>query len=191
MSNKYYVRQNGFKDCGPSCLLSILKYYGCEASHEEVTHILKTDKDGTNALNIINGCRLFGFDGYGMHISVEDIINKKNAFPIIAHVLKDNMYHFIVIYNIKNYKLLIMDPSSKIKKLSVDEFKKIYLNTSLFIYPVKNVKAEISKENIFHYLIAFIKCEKSKIIKLIIYSLTVVILGIISNYYSMVLILFK
>ena len=62
--NKYYVRQNGFKDCGPSCLLSIMKYYGCEASHEEVTYILKTDFDGTNAYNIINGARLFGFDGY-------------------------------------------------------------------------------------------------------------------------------
>ena len=67
LNKKIIVKQNGFKDCGASCLLSIMKYYGCEASHEEVTFTLKTGVDGTNAYNIINGSRLYGFDGYGIH----------------------------------------------------------------------------------------------------------------------------
>ena len=53
MDKKLIVKQNGLKDCGPSCLLSIMKYYGVEASHEEVSFILKTNINGTNALNII------------------------------------------------------------------------------------------------------------------------------------------
>ena len=65
MSNNYIVRQNGYKDCGPACLLSIMKYYGYETSLDEISYILKTTKDGTNAYNIINGSRSFGFDGYG------------------------------------------------------------------------------------------------------------------------------
>ena len=43
MDKKLIVKQNGLKDCGPSCLLSIMKYYGVEASHEEVSFILKTN----------------------------------------------------------------------------------------------------------------------------------------------------
>ena len=39
LNKKLIVKQNGFKDCGPSCLLSIMKYYGVEASHEEVSFI--------------------------------------------------------------------------------------------------------------------------------------------------------
>ena len=106
--NKYYVRQNGYKDCGPSCLLSIMKYYGCEASHEEVSYILKTNQEGTNAYNIINGSRSFGFDGYGSHITYEDIINKKISFPIICHVKMGSLYHFIVVYGVLKNKLIII-----------------------------------------------------------------------------------
>ena len=135
--NKYYVRQNGFKDCGPSCLLSIMKYYGCEASHEEVSYILKTDQNGTNAYNIINGSRSFGFDGYGIHLSYDEIIENKISFPIICHVKKDNMFHFIVVYKVKKNKLYIMDPSSNKEIINSDEFKNIYLNTSIFVYPVQ------------------------------------------------------
>jgi len=189
MSSNFFVRQNGFKDCGPSCLLSIMKYYGCEASHEEVTYLLKTDLDGTNAYNIINGARLFGFDGYGSHVSVDEIINKKIAFPIICHVLKNNCYHFIVVYNIKNNKLTIMDPSlTNFKKISREEFEKIYLKTSIVIYPIKNVKSSISNENIFTYLVDFIKLEKHKIIKMLIFSLISILFGIFINYYSMIII---
>ena len=56
---QYIVRQNGYKDCGPSCLLSVMKYYGLEASHEEVTMNLKTTREGTRAFNIINGSRVY------------------------------------------------------------------------------------------------------------------------------------
>ena len=188
MRNKYYVRQNGYKDCGPSCLLSIMKYYGCEASHEEVCLVLKTNEMGTTAYDIINGSRTFGFDGYGIHISSNDIFNNKMSFPIICHVKKDNMFHFIVIYGINKNKLYMMDPSSNKKTINIKDFENIYLRTSIYIYPVKNVKNEISKENIIYYFLSFIKLEKSKFIKLVIYSLVVILLGILSNYYSMLII---
>ena len=75
MNKKIIVRQNSFKDCGPSCLLSIMKYYNVEVSHEELTLKLKMDREGTNAYNIINVSKLYGFDGYGIHYTVDDIIN--------------------------------------------------------------------------------------------------------------------
>ena len=188
MTNKYYVAQNGYKDCGPSCLLSIMKYYGCEASHEEVAYNLKTDREGTNAFNIINGSKLYGFDGYGIHLKSDDIINKKISFPIICHVLKDNMYHFIVVYKVDKDKLFIMDPSSKVDKITIDEFNKIYLETAIFIYPIKYVGNDLSNENVYQYLKPFILEERSKILKLIILSLIVLFIGIFLNYYSMIII---
>lgn len=188
MTNKYFVAQNGFKDCGPSCLLSIMKYYGCEASHEEVTYNLKTDRDGTNAFNIINGSKLYGFDGYGIHLSCDDIVTKKISFPIICHVLKDNMYHFIVVYKVDKNILFIMDPSSKIDKITINEFNKIYLGTSIFIYPVKYVGNNLSKENIYNCLKPFILEERSRILKLIVLSLIVLFIGIGLNYFSMIII---
>ena len=89
MDKKLIVKQNGLKDCGPSCLLSIMKYYGVEASHEEVSFILKTNINGNNALNIINGSKTFGFDGFGNILLENDMY-----FPTLrggwSYTINDN-----------------------------------------------------------------------------------------------------
>lgn len=186
MDKKLIVKQNGFKDCGPSCLLSIMKYYGCEASHEEVTYILKTDIDGTNAYNIINGSKSFGFDGYGIHYTYENIINKEVSFPIICHTLKNGMYHFIVVYDVLPNKVVVMDPSSNITKISYEEFENMYLGTSLVIYPVKKFSKVTKHKTLFDFILDYIILERKSSIRIIIYSLLSLILGVLGNYYTLI-----
>lgn len=188
LNKKLIVKQNGFKDCGPSCLLSIMKYYGCEASHEEVTFTLKTEVDGTNAYNIINGSRLYGFDGYGIHYTYEEIINSEVSFPIICHVIKNNMYHFIVVYKKNKNSLTIMDPGSNITKITFDEFKNIYQETSLVIYPVKKVNNLVNKNKLLDVIIDYLKLEKKNLIMIISTSTTLIILSILINYFTLIII---
>lgn len=188
LNKKLIVKQNGFKDCGPSCLLSIMKYYGCEASHEEVTFTLKTEVDGTNAYNIINGSRLYGFDGYGIHYTYEEIINSEVSFPIICHVIKNNMYHFIVVYKVNKNSLTIMDPGSNITKITFDEFKNIYQETSLVIYPVKKVNNLVNKNKLLDVIIDYLKLEKKNLIMIISTSTTLIILSILINYFTLIII---
>ena len=188
LNKKLMVRQNGLKDCGPSCLLSIMKYYGCEASHEEVTFILKTDIDGSNAYNIINGSRNYGFDGYGVHYTYEEIINNEISFPIICHIIKNNMYHFIVVYKVNKNTLTIMDPSTNVTKISFEEFKSMYQSTSLVIYPIKKVNNLRSKNKLLEIIYSYLKLEKFTIYKLIIISILLIIVSILLNYYSLIVI---
>ena len=188
LNKKLIVKQNGFKDCGASCLLSIMKYYGCEASHEEVTFTLKTGVDGPNAYNIINGSRLYGFDGYGIHYTYEEIINSEVSFPIICHVIKNNMYHFIVVYKVNKNSLTIMDPGSNITKMTFDEFKKIYQETSLVIYPVKKVNNLVNKNKLLDVIIDYLKLEKKNLIMIISTSTILIILSILINYFTLIII---
>lgn len=182
MNRKLIIKQNGYKDCGPSCLLSIMRYYGLEASHEEVSYLLKMDKEGTNAYEIINGSKSFGFDGYGIHYTYEEIVNNKISFPIICHVLVNNMYHFIVVYKVKKNKLIIMDPSSQNSKITKEYFKEIYQNTSIVIYPVKEIKKLSNYISLFKLLKEYLSQEKANVIKFVILSILTIVLGIISNY---------
>lgn len=183
---QYIVRQNGYKDCGPSCLLSIMKYYGLEASHEEVTMNLKTTREGTNAFNIINGSRLYGFDGYASHYTYDDIINNRVTLPIICHCKKDNFLHFIVVYKINKKSIIVMDPSSSITKVTKEQFKDMYLNTSIVIYPVKQICNNFSKnENIIK---TYIWLNRKELFKILIINIFVILLGILLNYYSYVVI---
>ena len=186
MNKKLIVKQNGYKDCGPSCLLSIMRYYGLEASHEEISYILKTDINGTNAYNIINGSRLFGFDGYGIHYTYEEIINNKISFPIICHTKINNMYHFIVVYKVNKNKLIVMDPASSNITIKKEKFKEIYQDTSLVIYPVKKIPKITNHISLFNLIKEYLKIEKINIIKIIILSILTIILGIMTNYYMLI-----
>lgn len=188
LSKKLIVRQNGLKDCGPSCLLSIMKYYGCEASHEEVTFTLKTDIDGSNAYNIINGSKNYGFDGYGIHYTYEEIINNEISFPIICHIIKNNMYHFIVVYKVNKNTLTIMDPSTNITKISFEEFKSMYQNTSLVIYPIKKINNIRSKNKLLELIISYLNLENNKLFMTFILSILLIIISILLNYYSLIVI---
>lgn len=185
MDKKLIVKQNGLKDCGPSCLLSIMKYYGVEASHEEVSFILKTNINGTNALNIINGSKTFGFDGFGIKYSYDEIINNNISFPIICHVNKNNLYHFIVVYNVKKDYLIVMDPSSSIHKLHKEDFKKMYLGVSLVIYPIKKINNLSPQKELKEHIINCLYLERKNIIKLLILSFITIVLSTISNYFTL------
>lgn len=188
MNKKLIVKQNSFKDCGPSCLLSIMKYYNIEVSHEELTLNLKMDREGTNAYNIINVSKLYGLDGYGIHNSVDDIINGKVKLPIICHVLKNSYYHFIVVYKVKNNHLIVMDPSTNNTKLDIETFKSLYLNTSIVIYPVKKINIINNNKRLIDIIKIYLNKEIKNIIKIILYSLFVILLTLFLNTYTLLLI---
>lgn len=191
MLKKYEVIQDGNKDCASSCILSIMKYYKITCSKDEINYLIKTDKNGTNAYNILEGIKYLGFDGYGAHFKYEDIIKGIISFPIIAHVLiKDIFYHFIVIYKVNTKKeiLYVMDPAYGIRKMKFNEFKNIYQNTSIVIYPTKRVTSLEKKKTLYDFILNYLNIYKKESIITVFLTLITVVLGLISNLYTKIII---
>ena len=186
MDKKVIVKQNGENDCASACLLSIMRYYGANAILDEISYVIRVSNDGANAYNLINGARYFGFDGYGIHYSYEEIISNNITFPIICHVLKNNMYHFLVIYAIKKNNLIVMDPSSDIHKISKEQFKSIYLGSSIVIYPVKKFNSLKEHKKLTSLILDYLKPSEKETIKTIILSFLVIFISIIINYYVLI-----
>ncbi len=182
MKSKLSVKQNGYRDCAAAAVLSIIRYYGGNISKEELNFIIKTDNFGTNAYNLINGLRTIGFDGYGMKVTFKDLTNFIEK-PVIAHTKVNNMYHYVVIYEITKKYFKIMDPSCGMKKVSHEYFKTIYLETLIFLYPNKTIPKLRVKDKIFKDIIFNITMNKKYIFKIIILSLIITILSIIINLY--------
>ena len=180
--NKLSVKQNGFRDCAAACLLSIIRYYGGNASKEELNYIIKTDKYGTNAYNLIEGAKTIGFDGYGLKKTYEDLLCYDNL-PVIAHTKVNNMYHYVVIYEINKKYIKLMDPEYGLKKVTYNYFNKIYLGTILILYPIKEIPKLKSRDKLFNFIINNFLLYKNKIIKLTLLSLIITILSIIINTY--------
>lgn len=138
-----FVKQEEFKDCGVSCLLMIIMYYGGYINLEKLRDLTKTNRDGTTAYDIVTTAKNIGFNSYGIKHDLES--DSKLILPIIAHVIIDkSLYHFVVIYEIdyKKRYLVIADPALKIKKVSFEEFEKIYTKNFISMYPIKPIIKE-------------------------------------------------
>lgn len=185
MTNKFVVLNEDKNDCAAACLSSIIKYYNGYLDMETIKEIIHTGKNGTNAYDLINGSKEIGFNAYGKKVLLNEIINYKIKFPVIAHVKKANLYHFVVIYEIdtKRNKLLIMDPSIGFIKVPISEFEKNYLGTLLFFEKIKELPKKIKSNKLLKEILVNLLKDKKTLFLLFISSLVTFIFSLIDTYY--------
>ena len=170
--SKIEVLQDGIKECGAACLLSVIKYYGGNVSLERLLELTKTTKEGTNFYNIQVAAKEIGLISKGYKIDNIDKLNELEK-PFISQIVKNNYKHFVVVYKIKNNKITIMDPAKGMIKLSISEFNNIWTGYILVIEPYK--KLPVYNEN--NYIVSIIKNTilYNKKIILNLFSLTVIV----------------
>lgn len=185
MSNKLVVLNEDKNDCAAACLSSIIIYYNGYLDMESIKEIINTNQYGTNAYDLINGAKEIGFNAYGKKVTLEYIQSYQSSFPVIAHVKKGNMYHFVVIYKIdtKRNKILYMDPSVGFINASLNEFGEIYLSTLLFFNKVRELP-KLKRDNLLlkEILVNVLK-DKKTLLLLLITSFICFILSLFNTYY--------
>ena len=178
-----FVKQEGLKDCGVACILMVVRYYKGNLSIERLRDLTKTSKNGTSAYNLVNALNQIGFRSQGVKCELSDF--KSIVLPCICHVIINNSYkHFIVVYEVNFEKeyLMIADPGDTVKKMSFDEFSKIWSGVVIILYPVSSIpynKDIKISDFIYKNLVKF----KSEIVILIILSLLIILLKLISSFY--------
>ena len=172
-------KQNGFKDCGPCSLASVISYYGGYMSVDSLEGMMNTTKNGTTAYNLVQTARKIGFESYGLKVDNLDDLK----LPLIAHVTINKTYdHFVVVYKVDD-KVLIGDPASKVKYMTKDEFNAIWNNIVIILKPVRKLPKNKPK-SLFNYLKEIFILYKYKFISLIIISL---LYASISLFYSLLI----
>ena len=181
------VKQRDIKDCGACSLSSIISYYGGYVPIEKIRLDTNTNKDGTDALNIINAAKKYGFDAMG--IKIENFFNNQIKLPAIAHViLKNNLEHFVVIYKITKKQVYLMDPAQGKIKMSINEFMKIWSKVILIFTPKIKIMT-FSKNNTLLKSLLHLLCEEKKLLIIIfITSLILTFITILGSYYFKVVI---
>ena len=111
-------------------------------------------------------------------------------FPLIAHIKKDNYYHFVVIYDINKSKekVTVMDPSIGLRKISFKEFVISYQGVIISLVKVKELPKELETNHLFNVMISSIFKNKKILIILMILSLILFILSLTSSlFYKIIL----
>lgn len=122
-------------------------------------------------------------------LSFEELVSYYK-FPLIAHIKKDNYYHFVVIYDINKSKekITVMDPSIGLRKISFKEFVISYQGVIISLVKVKELPKELETNHLFNVMISSIFKNKKILIILMILSLILFILSLASSlFYKIIL----
>ena len=175
-----YTKQTDLKDCGVSCLMSIVRYYGGYVRREYIREITNTTKDGVSLYSLQEAANKLGLEASAVK---GDVKNISYNIPVIAHVLINNSYgHFVVISNINSKYITVMDPNSGFRKYKFDEWQKISTNNYLLFKPKDNIIKQIKEESIIKLIFNILKKYRIIIIYIFILSFIYAIMNILLSY---------
>ncbi len=120
-------KQADSKDCGPTCLKMIAKYYGKTIAIQTLRDYSETNREGSNLYYLSDAAEKIGFRSLGIKTDLKKL--KEAPLPCVLHW--DKM-HFVVLYKVRNttsgksvYK--IADPAFGLLEYAEDEFLKHWI----------------------------------------------------------------
>lgn len=111
------------KDCGPTCLRIISKFYGKSFSLAKLREYSETTREGSSLLALSDTAEKIGYRTLGVKLSANTI--KEATLPCILHW---NNEHFVVLYKVKNNKYYISDPGHGLITYTEREFINLWIH---------------------------------------------------------------
>ena len=165
------------KDCGPTCLRIVGKFYGKTFPLREIRNLSETTREGSSLLGLSEAAENLGFRSLGVQIDFKTLAEEV-PLPCILHW---NKQHFVVVYKIdKDDIVYISDPSYGLITYKKEEFIKFWIgenadeNTEEGIALIlettpafyKNEFDEVESKASFSFLSKYLLKYKSLVIQL-------------------------
>lgn len=175
-----FIKQDGIKDCGPACLLMIIKYYKGYIPLEELRELTKTTRLGTDAYHLVETAKEIGFNVKAFKTD----LNEHILLPAITHVTTNGFDHYMVLYevNFKKKCVLVGDPAVGIYKMKFEEFEIIWNHIIIELIPNRTIPINHGV-SFFSFLISYWKPYLKTLIILLISSILISLLTSISSFY--------
>lgn len=118
MSKFPFYPQKDQKDCGPTCIQIIAKYYKKVIPIQRLRDLCETTRLGSSLMSMSDASESLGFRTVGAKLNYLEF-SSQVKFPCIVH-WNDN--HFVVVYKIRKRHVFVSDPARGLLRYSVKEF---------------------------------------------------------------------
>jgi ATP-binding cassette subfamily B protein len=169
------------KDCGPTCIKIISKFYGRFYSLSYLRDLCGITREGVSFLDISDACESISLRTKCIKIDFATL--QTIPLPCIVHWNND---HFIVLYKITKKQVFISDPAKGLLKYSIADFKQGWsgstnIGTALAIEPMADFKQrsaidKMERKKTFENFLDYFTPYKKSFINLFVVMLIVTIL---------------
>jgi len=180
---KINIKQHDITDCGAACLASIAAHFDFQIPISRIRQYAGTDKKGTNVYGLIKAAEKMGFEAKGVRGDFESLF--KIPKPAIAHVIvKEQLHHYVVIYEVNKTHIRVMDPGSgKIEKRCHEDFKKEWTGVLVLLLPNESFEKGNEKVSVFKRFWFLLKPHKAVLVQAFIGALFYTLLGFSTSIY--------
>ena len=186
---KTSVLQHDSSDCGVACLASVIRYFGGEATIENLRNLSGTGRTGTSMLGLYQAAGKQGIFAEGYEATIEAI--KEHPYPLILHVLIDSkLEHYILSYGFENGHFLIWDPSGSFLYMSEQDLEKIWKSRKcLSVRPGSDFEIKtIRRGEKRRWLLSMLKPDRDLLLVSAILGILFSLLGMVMALYTQKLI---
>ena len=184
------IKQHDITDCGATCIASVAAYHGLGMPIAKIRQMASTDKQGTNALGLIEAAEKLGFSAKGVKsVNPDGSVKLEPLYkipkPAIAHmVVKENLLHYVVIYGIDKNHVSVMDPIvGKVNKIKIEEFAKEWTGVLILLLPDDGFQKGKFKISIFQRFLFLLKPHRKVLLQALVGALIYTILGLATSIY--------
>ncbi|WP_333885978.1 peptidase domain-containing ABC transporter [Sphingobacterium siyangense] len=177
------IKQHDIRDCGAACLASIAGYYGTHIPIAKIRQFCHTYTRGTNVLGMVQGLQQMGFNAKGVKGAIDAI--PQIPLPAIAHVvLKEQLQHYVVIYQVEKDKITVMDPGlGKVEKYTFEAFQKIWTGVLILMEPNEYFEQKNEKIDVYKRFWNLIRPHRSVIVQALVGAAVYTLLGLSTSFY--------
>lgn len=134
MSKFPHYKQTEAKDCGPTCIKIIAKFYNKTINTQQLRTLSETTRSGSSLLGLSEAAELIGFRTLGAQLSFVKLLEA--PLPCILHWNKN---HFVVLYKIKKDIMYISDPAHGLLTYTKKEFFKNWIGNNVDEYTKEGI----------------------------------------------------
>ncbi|CAA0173924.1 putative ABC export transporter, fused inner membrane and ATPase subunits [Tenacibaculum maritimum] len=180
---KITIKQHDITDCGAACLASILSHFNLQIPIARIRQYAGTDKKGTNVLGLIEAAEKLGFDAKGVRGELDSLF--KIPKPAIAHIIvKEQLNHYVVIYEVTKKYIKIMDPGDgKIHKKTHEDFLKEWTGVLVLLLPKEEFAPTNEKVSVLKRFWFLLKPHKFVLFQSLIGAIIYTLLGFSTSIY--------
>ena len=180
---KTTIKQHDITDCGAACLASISAHFNLQIPIARIRQYAGTDKKGTNVLGLIEAAEKLGFEAKGVRGELDSLF--KIPKPAIAHIIvKEQLHHYVVIYEVTKEHIRIMDPGDgKIHKKTHKEFLKEWTGVLVLLLPKEEFTAGNEKVSVLKRFWFLLKPHKFVLLQALIGAIIYTLLGFSTSIY--------
>lgn len=124
------IRQSEAAECGLACLAMVADHYGYKIDITSLRSKGEISLKGVNLKQLISLADKFNLASRAVRVEIEDLAHLSK--PCILHW---NMDHFVVLKKVAKKHIVILDPASGLRKVTMSEVDTYFTGIALELYP--------------------------------------------------------